>query len=346
MMPLRLVVVLLASAILAYAGDARAQSVADFYGGKQVQMLIGSGAGAGFDVYARLVARHLGKHIPGHPTVVPMNKPGAGSLTMTNALVNIGPKDGSAIGAPQSSAPVEGLLHLLSRDGTAAKYDATRLHWIGSASQDVFVVFDWHTAKVKSFSDLMTTEMLLASSGPNTDGSLVAIALNKLLGTKIKLVTGYGISSGGLLAMERGEIDANAMAYASIATMRSDWIREGKIRFLAQMGMTPHPDLKDVPFVLDLVKSPEDRKVLELIFAKYQFGRPYLVPSDVPAERVAALRAAFDATMKDPELLADAQKQRLEVNPVSGTEVQAMIEKLYRTPEALARRTREILGTE
>src|SRR5262249_15159750 len=157
---------------------------------------------------------------------------------------------------------------LLSRGGTAAKFEATKLHWIGSASQDVFVVFDWHTAKVKSFSDLMNTEMLLASSGPNTDGSLVTIALNKVLGTRIKLVTGYGISSGGLLAMERGEIDANAMAYASISTMRPDWIKEGKIRFLAQMGMAPHPALKDVPFVLDLVQSPEDRGVLELIFAK------------------------------------------------------------------------------
>jgi hypothetical protein len=146
--------------------------------------------------------------------------------------------------------------------------------------------------------------------------------------------------------MERGEIDANAMAYASISTMRPDWIRDGKIRFLAQMGMKPHPELKDVPIVLDLVKSPDDRKVLELIFAKYQFGRPYFVPPEVPPERVAALRAAFDATMKDPELLADAQKQRLEINPVSGNDVQAMIETLYRTPASLARRTREILGTE
>jgi tripartite-type tricarboxylate transporter receptor subunit TctC len=345
-MAMRAVLIAFALGWQAFGVDASAQPVADFYSGKQIQMLIGSGAGAGFDAYARLVARHLGKHIPGHPTVVPMNKPGAGGLTMTNALVNVGPTDGSAIGAPQSSAPVEGLLHLLSRGGAAAKFDATKLNWIGSASQDVFVLFDWHTARPKTFSDLMSTEMLLGSSGPNTDGSLIAIALNKLLGTRIKLVTGYNVSSAEMLAMERGELDGNAMAYASVSTMRPDWIRDGKIRFLAQMGMKPHPDLKGVPFVLDLVKSPEDRKVLELIFAKYQFGRPYFVPPGVPADRVAALRAAFDATMKDPELLADAEKMRLEINPVSGTDVQAMIEKLYRTPEPLARRTRDILNTQ
>ena len=244
-MPLRAVVtILLAVAIPIIASDARAQSVAEFYTGKQVQMLIGSGPGAGFDAYARLVARHLGKHIPGHPTVVPMNKPGAGSLTMANGLVNVGPKDGSAIGAPQSSAPVEGLLHLLSRGGTAAKYDATRLHWIGSASQDVFVLFDWHTAKLKSFSDLMTMRDAAGIVRSQHRRLADRMALNKLLGTKIKLVTGYSVSSAEMLAMERGELDGNAMAYASVSTMRPDWIKDGKIRFLAQMGMTPHPDLK------------------------------------------------------------------------------------------------------
>jgi tripartite-type tricarboxylate transporter receptor subunit TctC len=181
---------------------------------------------------------------------------------------------------------------------------------------------------------------------PNTDGSLIAIVLNKIFGTKIKLITGYQASGAGLLAMERGEIDANAMAYASVATMRPDWIKDQKIRFLAQMGMKPHPELKEIPFVLDLAQTPEDRSALELVFAKYQMGRPYFVPQEVPQERVDALRSAFDDTMKDPDLLADANKSRIEINPVNGAEVQAMVENLYRTPAPLARRTRAILGTE
>lgn len=188
--------------------------------------------------------------------------------------------------------------------------------------------------------------MLMASSGPNTVGSLIAVVLNKIFGTKIKLITGYQASGAGLLAMERGEIEANAMAYASVATMRPDWIKDQKIRFLAQMGMKPHAKLKGIPFVLDLAKTPEDRSVLELVFAKYQMGRPYFVPQDVPKNRLDALRAAFDETMKHPDLLVDANKSRIEINPVSGAEVQAMVEKLYQTPEPLARRTREILGTE
>jgi tripartite-type tricarboxylate transporter receptor subunit TctC len=180
---LRKLGILIAVSVLAacvVASEAAAQSVADFYKGKQVSIYIGSEAGSGFDAYARLLARHLGKHIPGNPTVIPTNKPGAGSLNMTNSLVVAGPKDGTIIGAPQSSAAVEQLLHLLSRGGIAAKYDATKLHWLGSASQDVFVLFDWHSAKPQTFSDLLSTEMLMASSGPNTDGSLIAIVLNKI----------------------------------------------------------------------------------------------------------------------------------------------------------------------
>ncbi|HET9149958.1 MAG TPA: tripartite tricarboxylate transporter substrate-binding protein [Alphaproteobacteria bacterium] len=324
---------------------AAAESVSDFYKGKQITIVIGSGAGGGYDAYARLVARHLGDHVPGKPAIVPQNKPGAGSLTMVNALVNSGPFDGTAIGASQSSAPVEKLLHLGSEGGKAAHFDATKIHWLGSASQDVFVLFDWHTSKVKSFDDLKKTEMLLGSSGPNTDGSLIATALNKILGTKIKLITGYQTSTAEMHAMEQGEIDGNAMAYASVVVMHSDWIKDGKIRFLAQMANERQPGLDDVPFVLDLVKNKEERAVLELIFAKYRMGRPFFVAPKVPADRVAALRAAFDATMKDPMLLAEAKKQRLEVRPVSGADVQAMIAKLYKTPEPLVQRARDALGT-
>ena len=331
--------------IAAASGDARAQPVAEFYKGKQVSVLVGSGAGGGFDAYARLVSRHLGDHIPGSPSVVVLNKPGAGSLTMVNGLVNAGPFDGATIGAPQSSAAVEELLHIGSKGGSAAKFKATALHWLGSATQDVFILFSWHASKIQSLDDLKRTEMLLGSSGPNTDGSLISNALNRILGTKIKLISGYQTSGAEMLAMERGELDGNAMAYASVATMRPDWIADGTIKVLAQMGMEPQPGL-DAPFVLDLVKNPDDRAVLELIFAKYQMGRPLFVPPGTPADRVAALRTAFDRTMADPKLLADADKMHLEVRAVSGKDVQAMVERLYKTPPALAQRARDALGTE
>lgn len=337
--------VVVLAAVYSVAGNAAADSVADFYRGKQVTIVIGSEAGSGFDAYARLVARHLGEHVPGNPTVVPSNKPGAGSLTMTNGLVLNGPFDGTFIGAPQSSAAVEKLLHLASPGGSAAQFDPTKLNWLGSASQDVFILFDWNSAKVKSFADLQNEQMLLGSSGLNTDGSIISAALNKILGTKIKLVAGYQSSGAEMLAMERGEVDGNAMAYASVVTMHPDWVKDGKIRILAQMANQPQPGLENVPFVLDLVKDADDRAVLRLVFAKYQMGRPLFVPPGVPEDRVAALRAAFDATMKDPALLADAATERLEVRPVSGNDVTALIAKLYQTPEPLVQRARDVLGT-
>ena len=331
---------------LGACGVARAEPVAEFYAGKTISFYVGSEAGSGFDAYARLVARHLGKHIPGNPTIVVLNQPGAGSVNMVNTLANVGPKDGTAIGAPQSSAMMEKLLHLVSPGGKAANFDAANLNWIGNAAQDVFVLFSWSQGKVKSFADLTKTEMLSGSAGPNTDGSLVAHALNHIFGTKIKLITGYASSSGELLAMERGEVDGAALAYNSTVALRPDWVDQKKIRFLLQMGLTPEPRLQGVPFALDLVKSEEERQVLELIFAKYQTGRPYFVAPGVPEERVAALRTAFDATMKDPALLSDAKTQRLEISPMTGAQVQALLARLYRTPEAIVARARQALGTE
>jgi tripartite-type tricarboxylate transporter receptor subunit TctC len=328
----RRTILLLAFFLAVAALPAVADPVADFYAGKQVSIYVGSEAGSGFDAYARLVARHLAKHIPGNPVVVVLNQPGAGSVNMTNSLANIGPKDGTAIGAPQSSAAMERLLHLVSPGGKAANFDAASLNWIGNAAQDVFVLFSWSQGKVKSFADLTQQEMISGSAGPNTDGSLIANALNKIFGTKIKLITGYTSSSGELLAMERGEVDGAALAYNSAVSLRSDWVDQHK--------------LGDVPFALDLVKNDEDRQVLALIFAKYVIGRPYFVAQGVPAERVEALRIAFDQTVRDPGLLADAQTQRLEISPMTGKDVQDLLIKLYHAPDAIVQQARAALGTE
>jgi tripartite-type tricarboxylate transporter receptor subunit TctC len=272
------------------------------------------------------------------------NMPGSGGLTMANHIANIGAKDGTIVGISQSTIAFEGLLHLVSAGGKAAQFEADKLTWIGSAAQSTFLVAAWHTAKAKSFADLATTELILGSSGLNTDGALITAALDKVLGTKIRLVPGFQSGSGQVLALERGEIDAAALEYSTISAMRPDWIRDGKLRFLVQCGLRRLVDLPDVPFALDYVKSPEDRQVLELIFSKYQFGRPYVAAPGIPANRATALRSAFDQAMKDPALLAEAQKQHLNISPMSGIEVQTMVEQLYRTPQSVKERAREILG--
>jgi tripartite-type tricarboxylate transporter receptor subunit TctC len=325
---------------------AMAQPAEEFYRGKTITITVGSDAGAGYDAYARLLGRHIGKHIPGNPNVVVQNQPGAGSLTMTNAVSNVGAKDGTAIGAPQSSVAFERLLHLASPGGRTANFDATKLNWLGTASQDTFVVLGWHKSKVNSTKDMLTKDFVIGTSGPNTDGSLIVAVMNKLLGTRIKLITGYAGTAPQLLALERGEIDGSAMAYGTVLTLRPNLHRDKEISVLLQIGREKHRDLQDVAFLMDLMQNPEDKAVLSVIFDKYQMGRPYFMPPGVPADRVALVRKAFDAAMKDPDLIAEAQKQKLELDPLPGTEVQKLIERLYATPEPLVRQARFLLGTE
>ena len=337
---------LIAISLLFALTPARAQSSPDFYRGKTLSVVVGSDAGSGYDAYARLVARHIGKHISGSPNVIVQNHPGAGSVTMTNQLANAGPKDGTAIGAPQSSVAFERLLHLLGPGGKAATFDATRLNWLGTVAQDTFVVLGWHKSKVRTYDDMLTKEFVIGTSGPNTDGSLIVAVLNKLLGAKIKLINGYSGTAPQLLALERGEIDGSSMAYSTVLTLRPHLHRDKEIPVLLQIGRAKHPDLADVALLQDIMKSDEDRAIISVIFDKYQMGRPFFAPPGVPAERVELLRAAFDAVMKDPALIAEAAQLKLELSPLPGAEVQALIERLYATPEPMVRQARQLLGTE
>lgn len=335
-----------AAAALGFAGAARAQQGEDFYRGKTLTIIVGSDAGSGYDAYARLVGRHITRHLPGNPVVVVQNQPGAGSVTMANAISNTAPKDGTVIGAPQSSVAFERLLHLLSPGGKTAAFDATKLNWLGTVAQDTFVVLGWHKSKVRTTQDMLTKEFVIGTSGPNTDGSLIVAIMNRLLDTKIKLITGYKGTAPQLLALERGEIDGSAMAYATVATLRPNLHEAKEISVILQVGRERHPDLKDVPLLSELIKNPDDRNAVEVIFDKYQMGRPFFAPAGVPAERVALLRAAFDASMKDPDLIAEAGKLKLEMNPLTGAQVQALVERLYASPEPVVRRARNLLGTE
>ena len=337
---------LIAISIVSAVHCARAQPSTDFYRSKTVNMVVGSDAGSGYDAYARLVARHIGKHIPGNPSIVVQNHPGAGSITMTNQLANVGSRDGATIGAPQSSVAFERLLHLLGPGGKAAAFDATKLNWLGTAAQDTFVVLGWHKSKVRTYNDMLTKEFVIGTSGPNTDGSLIVAVLNKLLGAKIKLINGYSGTAPQLLALERGEIDGASMAYSTLLTLRPNLHRDKEISVLLQIGRTKHPDLAEVAFLPDIMHSDEDRAIISVIFDKYQMGRPFFVPPGVPIERVEILRAAFDAVMKDSALIAEAAQLKLELSPLSGREVQALIERLYATPEPMVRQARQLLGTE
>jgi tripartite-type tricarboxylate transporter receptor subunit TctC len=333
-------------AAIATSTPAASQQGGDFYRGRTLTVVVGSDAGSGYDAYARLVARHISKYIPGNPTVITQNQPGAGSITMANALSNTGAKDGTSIGAPQSSVAFERLLYLLSPGGKTANFDATKLNWLGTVAQDTFVVLGWHKSKVRTTQDMLTKEFVIGTSGPNTDGSLIVAIMNRLLDTKIKLITGYSGTAPQLLALERGEIDGSAMAYGTAITLRPNLHEAKEIPVLLQIGRARHADLPDVLLLSELLKNEDDRRAVQVIFDKYQMGRPFFVPAGVPAERVALLRAAFDASMKDPELIAEAQKQKLEMSPLTGAQVQALVERLYASPDPIVRRARNLLGTE
>ena len=327
-------------------GLAPAQSPADFYRGKTITLFVGSDAGSGYDAYARLVARHIVRHIPGNPAIIVQNQPGAGSITMANSLANLAATDGTAIGAPQSSVAFERLLYLLSPGGKTANFDATKLNWLGTVAQDTFVVLGWHKSKVKTTEDMLTKDFVVGTSGPNTDGSLIVAVLNKLLATKIRLITGYSGTAPQLLTLERGEIDGAAMAYSTVVTLRPDLHRDRQIPVLLQIGRQKHPELPDVAFLPELMKNDADRAIISIIFDKYQMGRPFFAPPGVPADRVAALRAAFDAAMKDPVLIAEAAQLKLELSPLPGVEVQALVHRLYAAPPDLVHNARLLLGTE
>jgi tripartite-type tricarboxylate transporter receptor subunit TctC len=329
---------------LSNAGNASAQSVAEFYAGKQLSLLISSTPGGGYDAYARLLARHMGRHIPGNPTVIPKNMPGAGGLTMANYLYARAPKDGTELGTVQNGLPFEKVFHLISPEGQNAVYDSTKFGWIGSMTQTVFVTVTWHNAPVKTLAEAMSKESTLGASTTGSDSHVLAVLSNNLLGTKFKIVTGYDGSTAVDLAVERGEVDGEAgKDWTTLMSTRPQWITEKKVNILLQMGMKPHPDLAGVPMAIDLAKTPEDRRIMEMIFAKYGMARPILVPPDIPPERREALRKAFDDTMKDPEFLAEAKKLNMEISPVSGRDVEALVTKIMTAPADLAARARSAL---
>jgi len=304
------------------------QSVADFYKGNTVRIVVGVAVGSGYDINARLLARHLGAHIPGKPAVVVQNQPGAGSMAMTNQLYANGPFDGTVIGAPFNGLPTA---PLLTPEG--ARFEATKLIWIGSTNKETQVTYLWHTAPAQSLEDLRSKETVVGAQAPGSTQYDYAVLANQLFGFKFKVVTGYDGTPKIHLAMERGEVHGIAATnWSTLKAIGSDWLRDKKVKVIAQWGLTPHPDLAAVASMLDLAKTPADRQALELSLARLEYGRPFFLPPNVPPERVEALRRAFDATMKDPAYLAEAATAKVDVDPLTGEQVATLVERVSRTP--------------
>ena len=298
---------------------AHAQSVADFYKGKNLDLYIGYSVGGGYDLYARLLARHLGKHIPGNPTVLPQNMPGAGSLRLTNWLYGAAAKDGSVIGAISRGTAFD---PMLSRPGTA--FEAVKFSWIGSANNEVSICVSSSRSGIAVFDDMKTKEIVVGSAGVSSDDDQFPRVINAVFGTKMRVVSGYPGGNDVVLALERGEVNGRCgWSWSSMKSAQASWLTEHKVHLLAQLALSKHPDLPDVPLITDLAQNDEQRQILRLIFARQGLGRPFVGPPGIPADRLAALRAGFEATMKDPAFLAEADKLKLEVNPLTGAQVEA-----------------------
>jgi tripartite-type tricarboxylate transporter receptor subunit TctC len=325
------------------AVPARAQSEADFFKGKTVSLYIGSGSGGSLDQYARLVTRHLGKAIPGQPLIVPRNMPGAGGIAVGNYIYRVGPKDGTAIGTVAQSVPFE---PLFGGKDSKADFDTLKMHWLGSPVKFAALAVAWHTAPVKKAEDLLSNELVVGSSGVASASTNDAYVLRNLLGFKYRVILGYPSGADIDLAMERGETQGRAnVAWEGLKNRNLDWLREKKIVLLYQEGLKKHPELPDVPLILDFAKTPEERQILELKFSSYELGYPYLVAPETPASRVSALRTAFKAAMADPDLKAEAAKQRLDIEPVDGSDMEKILRAAFSAPANVIARYEELSKT-
>jgi tripartite-type tricarboxylate transporter receptor subunit TctC len=328
------------------AGAPAQDSVAQFYKGRQINVIVGSSAGGGYDIYARLLARHMPRHIPGSPAMVVSNMAGAGSNAAAAHVYNVAPKDGTVIGALQNSAVLDSLLDALLGDTKRLRHDATKFVHLGSATIDHYVCIARADAVVKSFKDLLTQELIIGASQPGTSTRDFPAMLNNMTGTRFRLVSGYPGTREITLAIEKNEVKGLCgFSWSSLQAQRPDWIKSGFIRVLVQEHDMGHPDISKmgVPLAVDFAKTPENRRVMELIYSSETFGRPYMMSPGVPAERVAALRQAFMTAMRDPELLAEAGRIGLVIDPISGEELQALAEKIFATPATVVEKAKQAL---
>jgi tripartite-type tricarboxylate transporter receptor subunit TctC len=316
------------------APAAAADDVASFYRGKQIRFVVGSAPGGTYDLLARMVARHIGAHIPGSPSVIVQNQPTAGGLAMANQLYALGPKDGTVIGAPLNGLPAAPLLQ-----PAVARFDAGKFIWLGSTHPEPYVAYVWHTAPVQSLAEAFSKQLVVGATTPGTTMNDFPMLTNAVLHTQFKIVPGYASTPQMNEALERGEIEGVAgFGWSALNAQVPQWLTQKKITVIAQFGIARSRLLPDVPLMLDLAKSATDRQALSMLFSRTAYGRPYFLPPDVPAERVEALRRGFDATMKDPDFIAEAARIGFELEPLTGEQVQALVGDLANTqPDVVAR---------
>jgi tripartite-type tricarboxylate transporter receptor subunit TctC len=326
----------LACSVVAPAG------AADFYAGKTIDFLIGGDVGGGYDIYARAVARHLARFIPGNPTMVPRNQPGAGSGRAASSLYSVAPKDGSVIGAVFPGAIMGPLLD----DRAQALYDPTKFLYLASADNATRVCISHARSKIKRFEDTLTQKAIMGASAAGGSTRDYINMLKKAAGAMFDLVAGYKGTADIFLAMERGEVDGMCgLDWASLKSQRPDWVRDRTVNLLAQINLEPEPELTKlgVPQIWRFIKSADDKTAVELIISQQVFGRPYIAPPGTPAEPVTVLRAAFAATLADKDFLADAERTRIDVAPSSGERVQRLVEGLYAMPKTTIERAKELI---
>jgi tripartite-type tricarboxylate transporter receptor subunit TctC len=324
-----LLVVTSLAAMLATGGPARSDEVEDFYRGKVVNVIIAFSAGGGYDLYARLLARHIGKYIPGNPTVVPQNMPGAGTLKAAQYLFSVAPKDGTYIGTFSRSLPLSPLFGL-----PGANFDPRKFVWLGSITHDTILCLSWHASKIKSFNDTLSEEYRVGGEGKSSDPDLYATLIRTVLSSKAKLVTGFPGSADIVLAMERGELDGLCgISYSTLKGRHASWLADKQVNILLQGGMEQDPELPDAPMLRDLAKGDEQRKILDLYLAPQAIARPFVAPPGIPQARARALQEAFAKTMQDREFLAEAEKLHLDVNPVGGEKILQILNSMYETPK-------------
>lgn len=329
--------------VTAFGATAGAQTAEEFYKKTRVTVAIGSGPGGSHDLNCKLIARHLGKHLPGNPTVIAQNVPGAGSLTLINQLYNTAPKDGSFFGGMQRAGVFEDLYEEKSK--SRARFDATKLNWLGSPDRITGVAIAWHTSPVKTYEDLYKRELIVGSSGGTTTS--VPLLLRSVLGMQFKVVKGYNSGGDVDLAIERGEIEGRVpVAWGGLKSRGGDWLAGKKVNMLFQTGLTRHSDLPDLPLALEFAKNPDDRKLMELFFAAEEIGYPYAAPPDLPADRLAVLRKAFADTLADPQFIEEANKQKLDVNPVTWQQMTEVIKNAFAAPPAIIARLRDAIDLE
>jgi tripartite-type tricarboxylate transporter receptor subunit TctC len=329
--------ILVATLLALGAGSAAAQP-AGFYAGKTVNLIIGFGPGGGYDRWGRTLAQHIGKHLPGKPNVIAQNMPGAGSYVAASHIYAAAPKDGTVfaiIARDAALGPLSG--------APGARFDATKLSWIGSPTKEHNVCIAYNTAKVKDVKQLHDTQLILGDTGPGTGTRSYPKVLNDLFGFKFKLVSGFRSSADVFLAIERGEVEGICESLDSVNARRPKWIPDKVVNVLLQAGSEAHPELKGAPNVLALARSDEERQVLDYLYAGQDIGRPFVAPPDLPPERLKMLRDAFNATMKDPEFVAEVKRSKFDLDPEDGAHLEALIKKLYATPKAVIDRVSRLI---